>query len=70
MNTGSDGPPRRAGLWPTMRAVLWSFVGVRRRQAYHDDAGSLNPLAVVLAGVFAGVMFVIFIVIAVQVVLA
>ena len=62
--------PQRAGVWPTLRAVLWSFVGVRRRQAYHDDASSLNPLAVVLAGVFVGVVFVVFIVIVVQVVLA
>ncbi len=70
MSTETGRPPRGAGLWPTMRAVLWSFVGVRRRQAYHDDAGSLNPFAVVLAGVFAGAMFVVVIVIVVQVVLA
>ncbi|HQZ03345.1 MAG TPA: DUF2970 domain-containing protein [Thauera sp.] len=66
----SAGSPRRVGFWPTMRAVLWSFVGVRRRQAYLDDAGSLNPLAVVVAGVLAGAAFVILIVITVQVVLA
>jgi hypothetical protein len=62
--------PRRAGFWPTMRAVLWSFFGVRKRQAYLDDAGLLNPLAVVAAGVLAGAVFVIAIVIVVQVVLA
>ncbi|ENO86402.1 DUF2970 domain-containing protein [Thauera linaloolentis] len=74
MNAGGDGPshdaPRRAGFWPTMRAVLWSFFGVRKRQAYLDDAGSLNPLAVVAAGVLAGALFVIVIAVAVQVVLA
>ncbi|MDD3675389.1 MULTISPECIES: DUF2970 domain-containing protein [Thauera] len=66
----AEGAPRRAGFWPTLRAVLWSFFGVRRRQAYMEDAGSLNPLAVVVAGVLAGAVFVILIVIAVQVVLA
>ena len=35
-----------------------------------EDAGSLNPLAVVVAGVLAGAVIVIIIVIAVQVVLA
>ena len=70
MNAHGDGSPRRAGFWPTLRAVLWSFFGVRRRQAYMEDAGSLNPLAVVVAGVLAGAVFVILIVIAVQVVLA
>ncbi|MBS0545385.1 MAG: DUF2970 domain-containing protein [Proteobacteria bacterium] len=49
-----------------MRAVLWSFFGVRRRQAYIDDAGSLNPLAVVVAGVLAGAVFVIVLVLIVQ----
>lgn len=66
----AHGTPRRAGFWPTLRAVLWSFFGVRKRQAYLDDAGSLNPLAVVVAGVLAGAIFVIAIVIVVQVVLA
>lgn len=58
--------PRRAGFLATMRAVLWSFFGVRRRQAYIDDAGSLNPLAVVVAGVLAGAVFVIVLVLIVQ----
>ena len=61
---------KQAGFLATMRAVLWSFFGVRKRQAYLDDAGSLNPLAVVVAGVLGGAAFVIIIVIAVQVVLA
>lgn len=58
--------PRRAGFLATMRAVLWSFFGVRRRQAYIDDAGSLNSLAVVVAGVLAGAVFVIVLVLIVQ----
>ncbi|WP_327084825.1 DUF2970 domain-containing protein [Thauera sp. Sel9] len=74
MGTGRDeatpGAPRQAGFWATMRAVLWSFFGVRKRQAYLDDAGSLNPLAVVAAGVLAGAIFIITIVVVVQVVLA
>lgn len=64
------GAPHKAGFWATMRAVLWSFFGVRKRQAYLDDAGSLNPLAVVVAGVFAGVVFVLVIVAVVQLILA
>ncbi len=62
--------PRKAGFWATMRAVLWSFFGVRKRQAYLDDAGSLDPLAVVVAGVVAGALFVLVIVVVVQLILA
>jgi hypothetical protein len=59
---------KRAGFLATMRAVLWSFFGVRKRKAYIDDAGSLNPLAVVVAGVLAGAVFVLVLVLVVQLV--
>ena len=48
----------RAGFLAKMRAVLWSFVGVRRRQDYQNDARSLDPRAVVVAGLLGGVIFV------------
>ncbi|QID17085.1 DUF2970 domain-containing protein [Nitrogeniibacter mangrovi] len=51
-------PVRQAGFWATMRAVLWSFIGVRKRRAYQEDAESLNPKAVIVAGVLGGVIFV------------
>jgi len=50
--------PRRGGFLATLRAVLWSFIGVRKRQDYQQDASSLNPLAVVVAGLIAGAMFI------------
>lgn len=54
----TDSPPRRAGFWATLRAVLWSFIGVRKRSAYQEDATSLDPKAVVVAGLLAGLIFV------------
>lgn len=56
--TGTRVSEERAGFWATIRAVLWSFVGIRRKSAYQDDARSLDPKAVVVAGVLAGVVFV------------
>lgn len=52
------GEPRRAGFWATFRAVLWSFLGVRRHDAYHRDATSLDPKLVVAVGLLAGLLFV------------
>ena len=49
---------RRAGFLATLRAVLWSFIGVRKRQDYQQDASSLSPLAVVVAGLIAGALFI------------
>lgn len=50
--------PRPAGFLATLRAVLWSFVGIRKRRDYQQDASSLNPVAVVVAGLIAGALFV------------
>lgn len=60
----------KAGFWATIRAVLWSFIGIRRRSGYSDDAKSLDPKAVVVAGVFAGAVFVLSILAVVNWVLA
>lgn len=65
MNT--EPPPRRtAGFWATVRAVLWSFLGVRKRAGYDEDAASLDPKAVIVAGVLGGVIFVLVLVGVVQ----
>lgn len=53
---------RRAGFLATLRAVLWSFVGVRKRHAYDQDARTLDPRAVIVAGLIAGLIFVLTIV--------
>ena len=57
-----SGPTPRAGFLATVKAVLWSFVGIRKRKDYHDDAASLDPKAVIVAGVLAGLVFVLTIV--------
>ncbi len=50
--------PRRAGFLQTMRAVMWSFFGVRKRAGYEQDAQQLNPVHVIIAGVIAAALFV------------
>jgi amino acid transporter len=59
-------PPRRLGFGATMVAVMWSFIGIRRRSEYHREASALNPLAVVVAGVLGGAVFVLAIVLFVR----
>lgn len=66
---GDESPPR-AGFWATVRAVLWAFIGIRKRSGYQRDAGSLDPKAVVVAGVLGGVLFVLALVVVVRLVLS
>ena len=34
-------------LFQTVRAVLWGFLGVRKRAGYEEDLGKLSPFAVI-----------------------
>jgi len=56
------------GVVQTVRAVLWSFFGVRRKSAYEKDAAELNPVAVVLTGVAGVVLFIIVLIVIVNLV--
>jgi hypothetical protein len=49
---------RRGSFGQTMRAVAWSFFGVRRSADYERDVQRLNPVHVVIAGVLGAVVFV------------
>jgi hypothetical protein len=53
-----------------VKAVLWSFVGIRKRSDYQRDAAELNPVAVVVAGVLGGVIFVLTLVVIVNIVIS
>ncbi len=57
---------RKPGFWATMRAVLWSFFGVRGRKGYEDDVQQLNPVHVILAGLLAAALFVVGLILLVQ----
>lgn len=42
----------------TMRAVAWSFLGIRRSADYERDVSQLNPVHVVIAGILGAALFV------------
>jgi hypothetical protein len=50
---------RKAGFLETLRAVLWSFLGVRGKSGYERDAARLNPVHVIVAGVVAALLLVV-----------
>ena len=49
---------RKGSLSRTVRAVAWSFFGVRKSRDLERDASELNPLHVVIVGVIAAALFV------------
>ncbi|HVE88200.1 MAG TPA: DUF2970 domain-containing protein [Burkholderiaceae bacterium] len=67
---GADPAKRRAGFAQTVRAVLWSFFGVRRKADYERDAAQLNPVHVIVAGLLAAAAFVALLIVVVNLVVA
>lgn len=61
---------RKGSFARTMKAVAWSFFGVRKSSDHDKDVSELNPVHVVIAGVLAAVMFVLLLVLLVNWVLS
>jgi len=49
---------RRASPLRTLKAVAWSFFGVRKSSEHERDVEQLNPLHVIVAGIVAAAVFV------------
>lgn len=51
-------PPRKPSLWRTVKAVAWSFVGLRARGDYEEDVKNLSPLHIIAVGLVGIFVFV------------
>ena len=43
----------------TVKAVAWSFIGIRKNSEYQNDLAKLNPLHIVLVALAAVVLIVV-----------
>ena len=46
---------RKGSFWQTVKAVGWSFFGVRKAYGYEEDISKVNPVHVIVAGLLAAV---------------
>ncbi|HUG23818.1 DUF2970 domain-containing protein [Piscinibacter sp.] len=70
MSDFNEAVRRKGSFLQTMRAVAWSFFGVRKSSDYERDVSQLNPVHVVIAGVIAAVLFIVALIVLVNWVLA
>jgi hypothetical protein len=49
---------RKGGFGATMKAVFWSFFGVRKKSDYEHDSAHLNPLHVIIAALIGLALFI------------
>ena len=50
--------PRNAGMLQIAKAVFWSFFGIRKRAAHEEDAVTIKPHQVIIAGLIGAAIFV------------
>lgn len=48
----------KGSLWRTVKAVAWSFLGVRKSSGFQEDIAKLTPYHIIGVGLVAGVFFV------------
>jgi len=49
---------RKASFGATMKAVFWSFFGIRKRSDYEHDSANLNPLYLIIAALIGVLVFI------------
>ncbi|SAL43051.1 membrane protein [Caballeronia terrestris] len=54
----SGKPVQKTSILKLLKAVFWSFFGVRRRADLESDAAQLNPLHLVVAAVIGAALFI------------
>ena len=54
----ATGLPKRS-IWRTVKAVAWSFVGLRARGDYEEDIKNLSPIHIIVVGLVGVIVFVI-----------
>jgi len=59
MRTHSPGePPAKGNFLRTVKAVGWSFIGIRKNSEYQEDLGRLNPFHIIAVALVAVALFV------------
>jgi hypothetical protein len=48
----------KASALQVMRAVLWSFIGIRKSSGYADDVAKIRPAQAIVAGLIGAAIFV------------
>jgi hypothetical protein len=51
-------PPPRGSLLRTIKAVAWSFAGIRKNSEYQEDLGKLNPIHIIVVALAGVALFV------------
>jgi hypothetical protein len=51
-------PQQQASFMYSMKAVIWSFFGLRRKSDFDTDSAKLNPLHIIIAALIGVACFI------------
>jgi hypothetical protein len=51
---------QQGSVWATVKAVAWSFLGVRKGSGFQEDISKLKPYHIIAVGLVGGILFVLF----------
>jgi len=55
----SDKPAvRKASLWRTVKAVAWSFLGIRKNSEFQNDGAQVTLFHIIGVAIVGGLLFV------------
>lgn len=58
---------RKLSFVQTVKAVFWSFFGVRRGRDHDSDMAQLNPVHLIVAGGIGGLLFIVGLIVLVKI---
>ncbi|MEN9618327.1 MAG: hypothetical protein RL406_564 [Pseudomonadota bacterium] len=61
---------KKVSLMRSVKAVAWSFLGIRKSSEFQEDIDKITPLHVLGVGLVAGLLFVVGLIVLVNLVVA
>ena len=59
MDNNAAQKPVSATIWQVAKAVMFAFMGIRRKSDLENDAATLKPVQLIVGGIIGGILFVI-----------
>lgn len=70
MNNNTAEKRTSATVWQVAKAVMFAFMGIRKKSDLENDAATLKPAQLIVGGIVGGVLFVISIILLVRLVVS
>jgi hypothetical protein len=58
MEQDKEKPQQQASFMYSMKAVIWSFFGLRRKSDFETDSVKLNPVHIIIAALLGVAVFI------------